>query len=285
MMVSFLLAFLIAMVVLVGMGFDMFLSQQHKGQSDCDETALTIAKSLNDGDRIGQMNAVIERCRELVYVSRESDNAAMSLGISGYVGLAHNLLEESRQSAGLVDTERKNQINLAISELRKFIQAMHEKVKSKGIFLLGWLLDANPEITKAKLGSITGTLSSVESPKALPNLHEFDTKKKYFEPVSNLYSGNLNAKLPPPDDDLTFRFASLPAHVQNFSVPPRLVNPEVFVKSAIVLDKDLTAITKPTDLCSAVQINGITSINTSQGDHWEIEIVSTATASSALEAP
>ncbi len=276
----------IGSVVFVGLGFYFILSQQRRAQTTCDQLCLTIAKSLNEGDRIGQMNAVIERARELVYTSRENENAVRDLGVPAYMTLSGIMLDESRKSAQLIEKERQNQITEAVNNCRKLVEDINKKNNdAPGIFLLSWILQAQPDINQVKFGSIKDTLSSAESPIILSALHELDLKQKYVEPTSNLFRGNIDARLPPPDADIPFCFSALPAQVSKVNVPPRLVNPDVFIGAATAYEKNSKAIQKPIYLTAAAQINGTSSIETSKENKWLLQIVSTASACSALEAP
>jgi hypothetical protein len=75
-MISVLLAAVITITVVVGLGFYLILTQQKRGQSACDDKALTFANILNGKDRLGQMNGLVERARELVYLSRQNTYSA-----------------------------------------------------------------------------------------------------------------------------------------------------------------------------------------------------------------
>src|ERR1700679_3025457 len=62
---------LIAMLALVGYSFSGLYFEHNRLQASADEIALTGAKKLNDRDRIGQLNNMISRCRQLVYSDRD----------------------------------------------------------------------------------------------------------------------------------------------------------------------------------------------------------------------
>jgi hypothetical protein len=295
MLLTTLSGLLVALMVLVFIGIYLILSHQKRGQSQCDEMSLTLSKLLNSHDRMGQMNSVVERSRELVYLSRQSNESAADLGVPAYEALAYQFLEESRDSARLVDKERQNQINYAVSECRRYIVQQNQEAagKPQGIFILPWFFEARPEITQVKFGSIKDTLSSTESPKVLADLHKFDMAQDFVERTSNLYRGNINAKLPSPDDDLSFHFSTLPAEVKSadsparlIETPPRLVNPDVFSTTALVFDRDFpTLFQRPSELPGAVQVLSEIGINTDKNTKLKLQIVSGATACSALEAP
>jgi len=287
-LVTLVVGFGIVLIVLMGLGFYLILSHERRGQSACDEASLTLAKLLNFGDHMGQMNSVVEHARELVYLSRQNDYAASQLGVPAYCALAQQLLVESRESADLVEKERQNQIVYIVDSCRNAIDQIRCSSDNgvKRIVIFPWSFETHPEITKVNCGSIHGTLSSVESPAVLTDLHNFDIKNDYIEPTSNLFRGDINAKLPPPDDDLPFHIASLPAQVKKNEAPPRLVNSEMFVQTACIFHSDEPkGFEKPVELPSAVQILGTLGLKTGKDSKLPLSIVSSATACSALEAP
>jgi hypothetical protein len=286
---SALIGGLIGFTILVGLGFYLILSHQQRGQAACDQLSMSIAKSLNAGDRVGQLNAVIEHSRELVYLSRENANLAAGLGVPSYQQLAAQLLNEAREAPNIVDKERDNQIKLAVTETQKAIKAAREgEEKSSGVYVLPFVLETRPQINQVYLGYIKDTLSSVESPAVLDELQKNDLKNNYIEPTSKLFRGNINAKLPTPDEDLPFHFASLPAEVKHIDSPPRMVNASVFQSTGTVFDRDPNAkLQKPADLPSAAQVAGSIGVKAGEKTPTELNLkcVSSATANSALQAP
>lgn len=278
---------MIGFTILVGLGFYLIISHQQRGQAASDQLSMSLAKSLNAGDRVGQLNAVIEHSRELVYLSRENTNLANDLGVRAYQTLAAQLLNEARESANIVDKERDNQIKLAVTESQKAIkEARQGEDKNSGIYILPWVLETRPQINQVRLGYIKDTLSSVESPSVLDALQKNDLKKQYIEPTSKLFRGNIDAKLPIPDDDLPFHFSSLPAEVKHIDSPPRMVNATVFVPTATIFDRDKpTTVQKPPELPSAAQVEGSIGVKTGEKTELNLKVVSSATANSALQAP
>ena len=284
-MVSVLALAVISLTIVVGLCFYMILSQQRRGQTACDDKALMFANILNQQNRAGQMNAIVERSRELVYLSRQNASAAGALPIPGYQALANQLLLESRESAELVDKERKNQIDITLCDVHNCVTRVVKDSQVPPHPILSWLFEEQPEITTVNFGSVTDVLSSVASPRVLSDLHEYDLKAKYVEKTSNLYYGNINAKLPSPDEDLPFHFASLPAQVDKVDAPPRLVESSVFVSAASIFQKDSPLVQKPPELPSAVQVIGTATIKNGKDSEMHMRLSSSATACSALEAP
>jgi hypothetical protein len=199
--------------------------------------------------------------------------------------LAQQLLVEAREGAQAVEGERKNQIDCTLCEVHNCLTQLTKTEQNSTPQMLAWILETQPVITQVNFGSVTNVLASVESPTILDDLHKHDAKEKYVDKASNLYFGNINAKLPAPDDDLLFHFASLPAQINNLAVPPRLVDVGAFVKAATIFEKDNPLVQKPTELPSAVQVIGTSTIKNGKDTEMRLRIAADATACGALEAP
>src|SRR5277367_6601362 len=63
---------LLILFITIGTSFSMVLFVQNQVQRLADQVALTGACQLNDGNRLGQMNNLVARCRQLVYASRQN---------------------------------------------------------------------------------------------------------------------------------------------------------------------------------------------------------------------
>ncbi|MDR3616974.1 MAG: hypothetical protein P4L53_25675 [Candidatus Obscuribacterales bacterium] len=282
-MVALLLG-LVCFACLTSFGFYMLLSQQKNGQSGTDQYALTSASTLNAGDRIGQMNNVIERCRELVYVSRVNNDKAQLPMNKLYQALSAQLLDESRENAKLVEEERKNQIKLCVKNLQATIVATKKVAPTGKRLSLPMFESAYPQIEIVRLGYIKGVQSNVENLLVIPDLREFDVEKKYIQKGSNLYLGNINAKLPGPDDDLDFKLSALPADVKKTISPSRLTAPDVFVTTATIFAQDKPLDAKMDQLPGAIQLQEQMDVSNRQATS-ELKLTSTATASGASPSP
>ncbi len=268
----------------IGFAGYMLLAQQKRGQTDTDEIALNMAKLLNDGDRIGQMNNVVERCRELVYISRVNKVTADTLGIEMYQPLAEQLLEESRANSELVEAERKNQIKLAVKNVATFVYQHNMTTKSGSRFRLPWFQTNFPEIAQVNFGSIQGVQCNVENLQVIGDLRENDLGQNYIQAGSNLYMGNIDAKLPAPDNDLVFKLSSLPCDVGGVVAPVRLTNPDVFTSPCQIVDSEKETGLLPDQLPGALQV--VETMDVSASDNkGSIRLGSTATADGALPPP
>ncbi|HEY9680136.1 MAG TPA: hypothetical protein V6C86_00915 [Oculatellaceae cyanobacterium] len=268
----------------VGFAGYMLLAQQKRGQSDTDEVAINAAKMLNGDDRIGQMNNVVERCRELVYVSRVNKDLAEGLNTPLYQPLARQLLEESRANAALVEAERLNQINITTKTIQSYIQQHNVNTKTGSRLTLPWFQTNYPEVSDVYFGSIKGVQSNVENLQVIPTLRDYDLSQNYIQGGSNLYVGNINAKLPPPDSDLNFYLSSLPADVANSIAPVRLANPDVFDLGAVVIRGQKPTMERTVHLPGAIQL--VQGMNVSGGENKaSVRLSSTATADGGMPAP
>jgi hypothetical protein len=135
-----------------------------------------------------------------------------------------------------------------------------------------------------RLGYIKGVQSNVENLLVIPDLRDFDVDKKYIQKGSNLYLGNINAKLPGPDDDLDFKLSALPADVKKTISPSRLTAIDVFVPTATIFDQDKPVEAKMDQLPGAVQLQEQMDVSNRQANS-ELKITSTATASGASPCP
>ena len=262
----------------------MLLSQQKRGQTDTDEVSLNAAKLLNGDDRVGQMNNVVERCRELVYVSRVNKDKAESLNTQLYQPLARQLLDESRANAALVEAERLNQINLTTKNIQNYIKQHNLSTRTGGRLALPWFQTQFPEIAEVDFGSIKGVQCNVQNLQVIPALRDYDLSQHYIQGGSNLYVGNINAKLPAPDSDLNFFLSSLPADVSGSVAPVRLANPEVFNLGSVVMRQQQNTMEKPVHLAGAVQL--VQTMNVSGGNNsGTVRLSSTATADGGMPPP
>lgn len=219
---------IIAMLALVGYSFSGLYFQHNRLQASADEIALTGAKKLNDRDRIGQLNNMISRCRQLVYSDRD-DSKDVKANFQEIQKISDQLMDESRQSSQDLDNERKKVRALAESEA---VQAMHDKfnaIKQSYAMSLPWMRVQTPRVIGVGLGSIDGVDSNVQEFNQFEPLMDSDRGQGYVEQLSSklsLYKSNQNEQLQNDDSDLPFYLTSLPAPLQSEVSPPRVINPD-----------------------------------------------------------
>ncbi len=278
------IAGILLFTLMIGFGLYLLLVQQKRGQNLDDTFTLAIADSLNKDDKIGQMNNVVARSRELVFVSRQNSDIANSLPEGVYQPLANQLLDEARASAQFVDAERKNEIKYITKTTRAMVDDYNAHRHVDSSFTLPWFKTYDPKVQDVYFGHIKKVQSNVINMDVIPELRDFDALKQYFEPGSQLYKGNINAKLPNPDNDLDFKISSLPADVDKTVAPARLTNPEVFLRDAPVFEGEKFVGRDCDQLPSSIEIIEGMDLEIKNDAH-KVRIGSTATTNGALPAP
>jgi hypothetical protein len=226
---------IILVVCVIGFSFYLLLTQQERQQTVADNIALSLAKTINEGDRIGQMNNLVTLNRELVYNSRQISGATTSSDLYFCSPLAQQLLYEARSSADDIEKERENQIEIAKAALHYQVDNYNVNTKNAPQLHLPWWQSYDPQIYKVNLGSIAGVTSNVVHNDVFQPLTDYDTlQRHYVQKKSNLYFGNISAKLPEPDTDLDFKLTSLPAPVETTVAPARLANGEMFTPAGTI---------------------------------------------------
>lgn len=268
---------IIVAVLGIAIVLSMLMTSQKRTQNKIETLSLSMATSINKDDWVGQMNNITSYARELVYSSRK----ALDQTVAHHPRmrpLATQLMDEARQSAILVESERGLLKVMILKDLQKAtIQAESEESRKGTTDLPG--VSADPtHISKVEAGYIDGVLSNVSIPEGLPDLQEYDLANKYTNKKSNSYLGNINAQLPAPDDDIAFEICSLPAPARNTIAPVRLTSNSVFRKLMTVGPEAGNDFTKCKQLPSAIQV--ITSTNISSSKQLAGPMAVTITAAS-----
>lgn len=195
-------------------------------QSSADEIALAGAKKLNDKDRIGQMNNMVARCRQLVYSSRKDVDDTHNIN-PDLEDFAKPLLDESRDSADLLERERQNIARLADIEARQAMQQRFNDIKPTYTMVLPWMIIKEPRLADVKFGRGKGVESNVEEIKGFKELQDHDATSGYIPNKSGLKLYQADApqglQLPGADSDLQFHISSLPAPVDGIIAPSRVI--------------------------------------------------------------
>lgn len=277
---------IILFACIIGFCFYMLLSQQRSGQGQADRLTMQVANLFNEDDRIGQMNNLVGRCRELVYASRQAQNDAANKGYEVWAVLASQLTDEARSSAVQVEAERQSQCKLLCDRTRNAVDYYNVHTKTTSTFSLPWWQSYQPEVNKVTMGYINNVQSNVEylNGDVYPDLKFDDERDKLFDKASSLYKGNVNARLPSPDNDLDFKMSSLPAPVEKTTAPPRLVNPEVFQTTGTLIEDRKYMGRKYDQIPSAVQLQEFMDVTANQ-NRQTVQLTSTAATSGAFPPP
>jgi len=218
---------LLILFITIGTSFSMVLFVQNQVQRLADQVALTGACQLNDGNRLGQMNNLIGRSRQLVYASRQNTYLAVKAS-SDLQQLSQQFLDEDRQNAVALDQERGRLQALAVKEATQSINYAFSQQSALYTMVLPWLVVRPPTLTKMTFGYITAIDSNVAAMNGIPDLADYDRSKKYIQKASQLYASNTDDKLPEDDGDLHFYISSLAAPVNDNIAPSRLALSSVF---------------------------------------------------------
>lgn len=232
----------------------LFLSQQRE-KTDADECALSLAHVLNERDRLGQMNTIVERSRELVYASRTAYQGCVAdQGDPNLEDLSRLFVEESRSGAQLAESGRRIMTDQVTADVLRAAKEYKHKLSIKSKTNLGWLTVSPPELTEAEFGIVQGVLSNTSATDAFEELLKFDRNAGYLPSNGRIFAGDVNARLPSPDDDLNFKFCPLAFPIGRDSSPPRLTANSIFKPRSVFFDRQQKTPTSPEQLPSAVRV-------------------------------
>lgn len=226
----FFLALIIVMLILGTMMFGVFLSQQH-AQHTIDEWTTQAAIGLNDSDKAGRMNQLVNWSRQLVASSHDTYDEVFESKHYNLEPLAYYLLDQSRNGAELVDNARGLCIADTLNTLST--KATNRFANNSGnIISLPWIEAHGPRLLSLSVGRVKDTDSSIYISDQLPHVVQSDLSKKLVNPRSTLYRGDVDARLDDEDAYIPFRLSSLPAAVRGMVSQSRLVDSESFVSTA-----------------------------------------------------
>jgi hypothetical protein len=270
-------------IAVIGFVFNSFLFQRARAQYDVDALAVALANKINIRDRVGQMNELQERSRELVHTSRQrTDNCSDEMEF--LFPVCDQLLQESREGQALVEAERQNQINLITKELREGALAFNSGKETNNPFSLRWLQTSQPKVRRMMLGRIDNVQSNVKNPGVLIELASFDREHGYIDERTNLFKSNTDAKLPTPDSDLHYKFSPLPAYINNTCAPGRNANPEVFKPYGCVIANGKQIPSEIEYIPNAIQLTCSMDVafGSEGANKTEVELYSTGTTNGAF---
>lgn len=217
----------IILTVLLGVGLMLVFSSSSKGKNTADELSISAAKTLNSEDRQGRINILTERSRELVFSSRKTYQI-LTQKYRHLEPLGREWMEQARHGAELVDAER-NAIEAAIqTDLTACLNAEEKRLSEKNALNLGGFKAQTPRMMACEVGILKDSDSNVFAPNEYEELKTLDLSNNLINKQSNLYRSNINAKLPAPDDDLKFKFSSLPAPIKGTIPGARLITDDKF---------------------------------------------------------
>lgn len=214
---------LIAFSVVIGYSFWGLLFINSRLHTAADEIALAGAKKLNDRDRIGQMNNMIQRCRHLVYLSRK-DFEKTKTDVKDLEGYSEMLLNESKDSATDLEKERKNAMASAKTDANKAMTDRFNQIKTTFPMQLPWLIVGTPKLKLDGFGKVKNMESNVEEIDKIPELAKKDRDANYVKAPKGglaLYEAESDKGKLQEDSNLEFKISSLPAPVKRTIAPAR----------------------------------------------------------------
>jgi len=219
-------------------------------QAKTDAIALQAGAALNADDHVGQINDLISRCRLLVTTSRQGYDASGSGAKRHLLPLAGMLLDQSRHSANLMESERKKLLALKLAQVKQIVK---EESEHPSLFpTLPWVTVGPPSVEKLDVGSVRELSSNAKAERT--DFYNSDVHQGYVDKLSDLYRGNINAKLVGNDKDLSFVISTLPAAVNNIVAPASLIAADRFVPLASIYGEGKTVSGSCAQIPSAVQL-------------------------------
>lgn len=213
-----------AIGLLIAFSYGGLFFVQNRLRASADEIALAGARKLNDQDRIGQMNNMIARSRQAVFSSRQQLEKCAA-EYPQMQSLAQQILDEDRDSAALLEDQRKALRALAVAEANTAMQQKFDQLKQSYSMNLPWLKVGIAQMPTKNLGKIADMQTNVLELKNVEDLEMHDASQGYIAPSPGLklYKESIDAKLPATDGDLKFKLCPLAAPVEKTVSPARLV--------------------------------------------------------------
>jgi hypothetical protein len=282
-----LLGTIIIAVVLVGFLCQVLFLSHQKEKTDADECALVLAHIINDGDRVGQMNTAVERSRELVYGSREANNDLVrDESDPALEDFSRLLVDEARSGAQLVESSRRMMAEQVIQDLRLAVKDYRKKLTAKAKLNAGIMKASRVTLTQGEVGLPRRVFSNVTATEAFKELLQSDRQSGYVTNSGLAYAGDINAKLPAPDNDLEFKLTPLASPLGAGLSPPRLTSDSIFDSRGFFFSEKETDV-RTSQLPSAVRIKMEMPVATS--GLWSLasslQAVASAAAGGAMRAP
>jgi len=277
-------ATIISALTLVALAACALLLVEQKLRSTSENFALQSGVQLNQGDRIGEMNLMVERSRELVFTGRQTYNE-ISKSAPHVEPLARLLLDDARSGAVKVDDERQFLSGTLGKELEIALSTQLKKAKDRGpINLMFFRLNQTDDLV-VEVGSVRDIPSNATAPVGLPQLKEHDLDESYLFDKTNYYRPDTNVRLPAPDDDLKFLFASLAPRVKDTIADARLITPDDFDGQVILIAPGKTVRPKLKNLPSALRLVTKTGVDAPMQLHEDMQITTISTSAGSDKLP
>lgn len=201
---------------------------QSRLQSSADEIALIGARKLNELNRLGQMNDMVARCRQLVYATdKQNEEVEDSSDDLLMKKLTRQLDDETMESAKILDSERRKLATVANEDARKTMNQKFAQIKGGYQMSLPWLTIDAPGLVINDTGSVKGMQSNSQELQGFDELTQQDKSNVIDGKPTSLYRSENDARLPIANSP-SFKFSPLPPAVGNEMAPARAVLPGSF---------------------------------------------------------
>ncbi|MCC6976819.1 MAG: Tad domain-containing protein [Candidatus Melainabacteria bacterium] len=233
---------IVGLALLIGYSYGGLVFTHNRLQTSADEIALAGARKLNDCDRIGQMNNMIARSRQMVFYSREQLDEATN-NYPHLAAIASELLDDSKDMAIELEQQRKHLRNVALYESIVAMEKKFNQLKGTYPMSLPWLKVGKPQLVRMRLGRLDKIESPVEELKNIAELENWDKENAHIKnsPGLKLYKQGKNAKLPGAENVLDFKFSSLAPPVEKTVSPAHIALDTAFRTHA---DKEIDSSTE-----------------------------------------
>ncbi len=220
---------LVGLAMIIGYSYGGLVFTHNRLQGSADEIALAGARKLNEGDRIGQMNNLIARSRQLVYESRLQKDK-IDTEYPQLAAMAQQLLDESKETAIDLEAERQRLKTLAQNEAIAAMEKKFEQIKATYPMSLPWMKVGSPQLVRMYLGRLENVECNVEQLKNISELESWDSEQNYIKnsPGLKLYRKNCKASLPDAEGDLKFYLCSLAPPVEKTVSPAHIALTKAF---------------------------------------------------------
>lgn len=210
---------------LTGMSLVNLIFVHNRLQTTADSIALAGMAKLNDQDRVGQMNNLVKRSRQLVFDSTENHSHA-STKYSQVAPLAQSLLEEARSGAEEVERERLKLGKVMREEATAAMEASFRRQQESLEINLPWLKQRGP-FYRHQFGDLRNIESNARDLRGIADLSAADESAGFLTSSAH-FKGHKNANLPNGDSQLTFKLSRLPASVHGERPLGRLASVDQF---------------------------------------------------------
>lgn len=217
--------------LLIGYSYGGLIFTHNRLQGSADEIALAGARKLNENDRVGQMNNMVARSRQMVMQAQLNLDKVQS-DYPQLQSIAEEQLDEAKNCAEELEQQRTYLKNLATMESVQAMEKKFDQIKGSYPMNLPWMKVASPQLDKMRLGYLENIESNVEQLQNIKELEDHDEAKGYVKnnPKLKLYKQGASKSLPAPNDSMQFYLSSLAAPVEKTVSPAHIVLSKAFQK-------------------------------------------------------